>query len=232
MIFLTSISPRHILEGRQQEATKSWLKHSRVISLNHPSEIEVLKTQGYDKDIEFVPTLRTQKGLFNRHYVCLNALTDYIREHNFEQACVINSDISISEDTTKMDRIKEAMQTSFVYLHRWNFGSDPKQSMEYRDGVDAFFFTPAMADLLPQTMFCLGHCFFDIWLPWFYVIKGYHITSFKEPIIYHQNHQIQYDQGNWHFMGLHTANLTGFSLRPGEISRKAYNMLQTNTIWK
>ncbi|MGL4337814.1 MAG: hypothetical protein ACRCST_13055, partial [Turicibacter sp.] len=121
MVFITSISPRHVLEDRQQQATSTWLTHGQVYSLNHPDEITVLKKQGYDERIVFVPTYRTQENLFRKKYVCLNALTDFIKQENFDRACIINSDICITEDKSVIEMIKGEMMDSFVYLHRWNF---------------------------------------------------------------------------------------------------------------
>ena len=231
MIFLTSISPKHILENRQQYAVKTWLKHGRVLSFNHPSEIELIKSQGYE-GVEFVKTWRTQMPMFGKHYVTLNALTDYIKEHELEEACIINSDISITENKDVIDRIiGEVKSGSFVYLHRWDHNGDEKSADEYRQGVDAFFMNHEMADTLPQTSYCLGHCFFDIWLPYHFIINEVPTKTLKQPVIYHQRHNAQYKPEHWHIMGNHTGFWMGRTGKPHEISTSIYNTLTRNTIW-
>lgn len=235
MIFLTSISPKHTLENRQQLAVKSWLVHGDVISFNHPSEIEILKTQGYDERIKFMPTNRTQKAFFGRHYVCINTLTDYVVENKIDNACMINSDISITENKSTIEKCKEQIKNGFVYLHRWDMDGDNKKASHiYMDGIDAFFFNHTLAETLPQTMYCLGQTYFDIWLPYhFLVIYNMPIISIRtEPIIYHQRHHVQYDQGMWITMGKYTAFLTGKDhLRPEGVSSSIYTTLRKHTTY-
>lgn len=229
-MFLTSISPKHILESRQQEATKSWLTHGEVISFNHPDEIEIIKSQGYDPRITFMPTYRTQKAMFGKHYVCINEITDFIKRENI-QGCMINSDISIDPVKSKIQKAFASMSGGFVYLNRWDF-SDNRQPSIYKLGIDAFFFNKEMAETLPQTSFCLGHCFFDIWLPYHFLINQYPIVSMNEPVIYHKLHNVQYNEGHWFNMGQHAALWMGQpSLHPRQVARKIYNALEKHTIW-
>lgn len=226
MIFLTSISPKHILEGRQQNTVKSWLKFGEVYSLNNESEIEVLKTQGYDKAINFIPTNDTQQAFWGKPYLRLNALVNFALDKKFDEFCIINSDIEINTDTD-MDQIRNLLSNGFVYLHRWDYNGDKQRGAIYKLGVDAFFFTREMAKDLPQTTFCLGHTHFDIWLPFWYAAKKYNIISItSKPIIYHQVHQVQYDQAAWRIMGKYCAGLIGFhELKPDQISQKIYNTI-------
>lgn len=234
MTFLTSISPRHVVEGRQQECVRSWLKYGEVISFNHPSEIEALKTQGYDEHVTFLPTYRTQKPMFGKHYVTINAIADYIKEHSLQYACMINSDIEIDTDEDTMNDIKMKMSTQFVYLHRYDFDSDKSKGNIYMDGVDAFFMNAEMAETFPQVMYCLGQTYFDLWIPWhFLVMREMQITTVNsKPIIFHKRHPAQYNQGDWHRMGKFTGLLIGMPFqKPEEVSGKMYTTLRKNTIY-
>lgn len=231
MIFLTSISPKHVLENRQQETVKTWLKYGEVISFNHPSEIEILKTQGFDSNIQFKETYDTQIGFFDKYYVRVNALTNYVLEKKIDNACMINSDIEFHANTEYLKILKKEMDNSFVYLHRWDYDKKINQSNMYNLGVDAFFFNQKLAATLPQTMYCLGHTYFDIWLPYHFLVNQVPLLSVNSrPIINHKLHPAQYNQAAWRIMGKYTAFLIGRDgLDAAKTSSFIYKHIWANT---
>lgn len=225
-VFLTSIAPKHVIPFRQSECVKSWQQHGDVISLNHPEEIEQIA----DKypGVTFVPTLRTQKALLGKHYVCFNALVDYIRDQKLEAAIIINSDI---EMPVWHPEILLHRDSGLVYLHRWDYDETFSEAKFYVMGIDAWVINHKWADRLPQTMYTLGQTFFDLYVPYaFHTNKIPCYTNKIRPIIYHKNHPAQYSAKDWDRFG----NYTGFLLgkkewRPDEVSRYLYASLKQIT---
>ena len=224
MIFCTSISPKHANEGIQLQAVNSWLEHGEVYSFNHPSEIPALKE--IYKGVEFISTNRTQKEIFGKHYVCINAIFDWAIEHK-ASICLINSDIEIRTDKDLLKRIEAKMETSIVMANRVNYDND-YNGVQYTHGIDAFFINYKFLTLYPQTSFCLGQCHFDYFIPYWAIGMGIETFFVKQDIIYHKNHAAQYSQDNWvrtghHFMWL--TNMYQYTNQIGKMSTFVYNYI-------
>lgn len=224
MIFATSIAPKHANEGIQLQAVKSWLEFGSVYSFNHPSEIPQLKE--IYKGVEFIATNRTQKEIFGKHYVCINAIFDWSIE-NKKNICLINSDIELRTDKETLSRIEVKMETSVVMANRVNYDTT-YSGAQYLAGIDAFFINWKHLHFYPQTSFCLGQCHFDYFIPYWLIGMGVETFFIQQDIIYHKNHAAQYSQENWvrtghHFMWL--TNLYQFTNQIGKMSTFVYNYI-------
>lgn len=225
MIFITSIAPYHANEGIQLLAVSSWQNYGyKVYSLNHPSEISTL-SEIY-KDVTFIPTTRTQEKIFNKPYVCINAIFDFAKEIN-ASICLINSDIELKTDIDTLKRIENKMERGLVMANRVNYDHG-YNGYQYTQGIDAFFIHKKFLNEYPQTSFCLGQCFFDYFIPYWAIGMGVETFFVKQDIIYHKNHAAQYSQDNWirtghHFMWL--TNMYQFTNQIGKMSTFVYNYI-------
>lgn len=225
MIFCTSISPKHTNEGIQLQAVNSWIDAGYdVYSFNHPSEIPQLKE--IYKGVNFISTIRTQKEIFGKHYVCINAIFDWAIE-NKKSICLINSDIELRTDKETLKRIEDKIENSIVMANRVNYDSD-YSGHQYTHGIDAFFINHNYLTIYPQTSFCLGQCHFDYFIPYWAIGMGIETFFVKQDIIYHKNHAAQYSQDNWirtghHFMWL--TNMYQFTNQIGKMSTFVYNYI-------
>jgi hypothetical protein len=230
MLFITSISPKHIIEGRQAECVETILQKGDLHSLNHPDEIEILKDL-YPK-VKFVPTYSTQKHLREKYkyYVRVNALFNHPLNIGYKgDVCIINSDIEIGE---KFDTGKIATKTGqgLVYLHRHDYEENKERAQRYTMGIDAMCIHTEFIDCLPQVMHCLGQTYWDILFPYLFWKEGIKLFTVTEPYIYHKKHHIQYNSKDWEYWGKHTAQVVGRdNHRPAEISTWLYKLLETST---
>jgi hypothetical protein len=196
MIAITSISPGHKNFDKQLEAVNSWIEAGfKVVSLNAPEEIALLKEF---KQVEFIPTHRHNKLLFGRPYVTASALIDYLKDRKEEFNLIINSDIIIKGDTEK---IKSMSKDGVVVMHRADFDLDMSKSKFYELGYDGFFINKKFLDVFPQTILCLGQCFWDYWLPYTALKAKVKVYNHKEPYLFHQLHNAQYSQEQWRITG-------------------------------
>lgn len=226
-VFITSIAPKHHYPTRQLECVKSWQQHGSVISMNHPSEIDELKAT-YPM-VEFVPTYRTQLAMLSKHYVCVNALVDLIRERKIEAGIIINSDIEI---VNWDDKLISKVKSGFVYLNRWDYTNDDKSdAVFYNDGIDFFVINHKWAERLPQTIYTLGQTYFDLYLPYSFHQAGVPIFSDKiNPYIYHKKHDAQYSATDWQRFGKFTGMMINKqNWTPQDISKHLYIYLKQTT---
>lgn len=216
---ITSISPNHKNFDSQLRAVKSWIAHGyKVISLNHPDEIDKLKS--FSDLVKFVPTIRTNEVMFGRHYVLVSAILDYIKESDEEHNLIINSDIIIEDRLNFTHEIKRISSEGVIVMNRHDFNDDTDNSKVYELGFDGFFLNKKWAGVFPQSVLCLGQCHWDFWLPYVCVIQNVTIFRLNEPYLFHKNHPVQYSVDNW--------NGTGEIFR-AEISRLDKAMLNLRT---
>ncbi len=194
MICITSISPGHKNFDKQFTAVESWIKAGyKVVSMNSPEEIEQLKEF---KGVEFVATHRHNKQLFGKPYVIASALIDYLRDKNEEYSLIINSDIIIQGDT---EPIKKLSKEGVVIMNRMDFNLtiDEPGVKVFPDGFDGFFINRKFLDIWPQTILCLGQCFWDYWIPYNVVTNGVKLFRYDVPYLYHKKHNTQYSSEQW-----------------------------------
>ena len=227
IIAATSIAPKHINEGIQLKAINSWLEAGyNVYSFNHPSEIPLLKD--IYKGVIFIPTYKTQEKIFGKHYVSINGIFDYCIE-NGHDLILFNSDIELRTDKETLTRIEAKMDNAIVMANRVNYENETQNStVQYILGIDAFFIKHKYLQLYPQTAFCLGQCHFDYYIPYLAAINGIETIFVKQNVIYHKNHNAQYNHDNWvrtgnHFMWL--TNMYQFTNRTDRMSTHVFNYI-------
>jgi hypothetical protein len=199
MILITSISPGHKNFDKQIVAVKSWIKAGyKVVSMNCPEEIKLLKDF---KDVEFVPTHRHNEKIFKRPHVIASALIDYLKDRGEEYNLILNSDIII-HDNGNTEKIKELSKSGVVIMNRRDFNVSMDEDTKIFDsGFDGFFINYKYLDIFPQTLLCLGQCFWDYWIPYNVIQAGVKLYKFNEPYLFHQKHNTQYSHANWEKTG-------------------------------
>ena len=194
MIFCTSIAPKHINLNAQKIATDSWLDLGiPVYSFNSPEEIELLKSQ-YPK-VEFVPTLRTMELTYGKQYVSVNAILDWCKEKRVENVCIINSDIEMRIDLKTLAKIENEMSNQILMSQRVNYGSN-KQGV-FRSGIDTFFINEKFLSIYPQSVYAIGQCHWDYWIPYKAILSGINTSFIRNEITFHKEHKEQYDHNSW-----------------------------------
>lgn len=221
MICITSISPTHINSDIQQNAVASWIYCGlKVFSMNCQSEIDVLKS--LHPTVTFVPTVRTMEKTFGKPYVAINAIFDWCKEQDEEHFCFLNSDIEIKTSQTTIEKIQVEMDRGIVMANRVNYDTD-YTGCQYLQGIDVFFIHKKWLNSFSQTVFCMGQCFFDYWIPYSACQRGIETIFIKQDIAFHKNHNAQYNQDDWLKTGrffIWENNLYQFnSTMPQEIGR-------------
>jgi hypothetical protein len=213
---------------QQIDAVKSWLVHGKVISLNHPNEIEAIKNTF--KDVEFKSTTRTARPSFQKYYVYIDDLIDLACDYN-EPVMLINSDIEITEDKKIIEIIKSYAEKSCLYLHRWDYTTDKLKAKIYKLGVDAILIPKGKCKDIPSSLFFMGATHWDIWYPFAFYSTGIPLVSItSKPVIYHKEHPVQYNSSQWEILGKHCAwlmNQPGIS--SAQASDRCYRMLDAAT---
>ncbi len=190
MIALTSISPAHSNYESQLTAIKSWQKHGyKVVSLNSKSEIDQLK--GF-KGVEFIETQRTNEVLFKKPYTHISAIIDYAKIANHDYFLILNSDVIINDKRSITESITQRSELGVIIFNRYDFDDDIEVCKRYDLGFDGFFINKKWLGIFPQSVLCLGQCFWDYWLPYQAVLNKVPLFRFKEPYLFHKKHPVQY----------------------------------------
>jgi len=199
-VAITSISPTHVNGEVQFMATKSWEDLGYLpVSLNHPSEIEILK----DKypHVKFIPTLRTMEMLYGKKYVAINAMMDWAKEQDFESVLIINSDIilefSLAYNKLSVFRLTLCNE-GLVVIKREDFNNDDRSDAKRYDyGMDAFLIHKKFLNIFPQSVYCMGQTWWDFWVPYTALKNKLPIYLVREPMAFHKAHNTQYTAKEW-----------------------------------
>lgn len=230
MLFITSISPKHILGDRQQHCMNTMLEKGEVHSLNHPDEIEILKDRY--PGVKFYPNYSTQKYLREnfKHFVRVNELFLHPLKIGYTgDVCIINSDIELSEQFD-VSLLSAYAGKGLLYLHRYDYDNDKTKANRYTMGIDAMIIHTDLIDCLPQTMHCLGQTYWDIVFPWLFNQQGVQLFSIHKPLILHQRHKFQHGPPDWAYFGKHTGQIAGRdNFKPADVSTWLYKFLETAT---
>lgn len=195
MVAITSISPGHKNFDSQLNAVKSWVKAGyKVVSLNSKEEIATLKQF---KDVEFVETNRTNQRLFKKPYVVISAIIDYLKSRSEDHFLIINSDIIINDVMQFTTNLKDISETGIIIMNRHDFNDHMEDGIRYDRGFDGFFINKKWLEIFPQSVLCLGQCFWDFWVPYQAVLAGVPIYRLNELYLFHKRHTIQYSNENW-----------------------------------
>lgn len=195
MIFITSISPVHINKDIQSKCIDSWIElGGTVISINSKKECTELKEK-YPQ-VQFYSTTRTLEKTYGKPLVQLSAIIDICKELEYDNYCIINSDIELKSDKQTIERIEVEMLNNIVLSNRINHNGDyigPK----YLAGIDVFFIHRRFLDSFPQTMNAIGMTFVDYFIPYAAAMNNIQTMFIKQNFAYHLNHNAQYSMDNW-----------------------------------
>ena len=112
---------------------------------------------------------------------------------------LINSDIALYQD--QQDFIRQWVETPDKCLQfgiRWNHrvGKGVQTAQQEGWGIDAFRFTPEMAQSLPDIGYGIGLPMWDYWIPWHFRVAGYSFRADPRPVMYHERHPINWSQAD------------------------------------
>jgi hypothetical protein len=199
MILATSLSPNHINKSIQQTAIDSWNKLGfKCFSFNHESEIEVVSKYN---GISIINTGRTAKHIFNKHYVLISEIIDWFKTSNDNHFCIINSDIILNYDTKLVTQIKQSLSDNVIICHRQDYTKSKKESQTYHLGIDAFFLHKTHLNAYPQSLLCIGQCFWDYHIPFTAIENGISVLNIQNKFAFHKKHEVQYSPKNWETTG-------------------------------
>lgn len=211
-IAITSIAPGHRNFENQYNAVNSWIEHGfHVISMNHPDEIKKLQSQFMQ--VEFIETIRTNEVLFGKPYVIVSAILDYLKTREESKFLLINSDI-VMHDSWNIEReLFKMADEGVVIFHRYDYTNELKFAKLYDGGFDAFLINKKFLNIFPQTVLCLGQCYWDYWVPYQCLIHGVKVFTHSKAYIFHKAHDTQYSADQYQ----NTANI--FKAEVGTIDK-------------
>lgn len=200
MIAITSIPPVHKNGDHIQNCIATWFNQGyEVHSLNHKEEIEILAPL-YPK-VKFFPTQRTHKAILGKHYVLISALIDHAKDQDSEHFLFINADVEIYDPYKIQDKLKEWSNDAVIVMHREDYLDDVNMSSRYALGLDGFFINKKFLDIYPQSLMCMGQCFWDYWIPFKAKRSGVKVYSPTQSYLFHKEHTAQYNDANWRTFG-------------------------------
>lgn len=229
MIAITSISPSHLNGDHQRNCIQSWINAGyEVHSLNHPDEIKEMKS--FYPKVKFFPTHRTHKVMLGKHYVLISAMIDHAKDQEDDYFLLINSDIEIYETSATTDKLKRLSQDGVIVIHRHDYEEDPQYNKRYLQGMDGFFLNRKWLDTYPQSLMCMGQCFWDYWVPYIAITKGIKTFILSDPYLYHKEHNVQYSPAEWARFAEIMMCETGIKnhSHPGKFSDAIYRVIMTN----
>lgn len=209
-MIITSLAPAHKNKENQLKAIESWKKlDSRIVSVNHASEIKVLKAE---YDVEFIEPKVTGWDLFGKHYIPASELIKIAGKNG--GALIVNSDIIV--------KALPELKSNPIIFNRYDFTDKMENAQFFKSGFDAFYLKEEHCNL-PDTRLCLGQCHWDYWLPYMLMQKGFSIERPVHPYIYHKKHELQYSFDNWKKTAKVFGYETGIRGSEQSISQKAYS---------
>ncbi|MEG4519845.1 MULTISPECIES: FkbM family methyltransferase [unclassified Microcoleus] len=220
-VIATSIAPGNI--DNQRAAVESWraLGFSPV-SLNSPEEISQL--QSIYENVTFHAVKRDARVEAGRPLVYLDDMFAYLRDRPAKICGIVNSDIRLKADGDLISFIGQQAENAVVFGSRTDIDSPEKTGGEiYAKGFDFFFFDKELLKQFPDSQFCLGLPWWDLWIPLIAKQKGLTVKYLETAIAYHIKHGVNYINDCWQKMGIH---FMGF-FQP-DLSRKFQEMLSNN----
>jgi hypothetical protein len=197
MILITSIAPKHAND--QKKAIDSWLALGlKVFSFNNRTEIDLIENDY--KGVTFIETYRTLELTYGKPVVSISAMIDWCKLSNHDKFMFINSDIEIENRHGSISKISELLNKGLVLANRLEYS--PKQNREmtmkyYYKGIDVFCMTKAHLQMYGQSMYAMGQCFWDYWIPFTAIKNGVTVYLAQHRSFYHNEHPLQYSHENW-----------------------------------
>jgi FkbM family methyltransferase len=192
---LTSLAPGPARLERQRACIASWRAAGlRVLSFNHPGEIESLR---HTFDVEFVPVSDTTEAVFGRPYVPIHAFARWAAERQ-EQVLLLNADLELKLSRWELRRLRWLAEDGLCYFIRYNQRHLGDAGAREPWGIDAFLFHGAEAAQLPASLLSMGKPFWDYWLPHAFAARGLPVRAVEFPAAFHLDHPQRWSWEEWH----------------------------------
>lgn len=192
MLIATSIAPGNRIQV-QAAAVQSWLDMGfEVASLNAPEEIDAL--QGNFPGVAFIPQLRTGKLEAGKPVIYISELLHHLRQSGRQTVGIVNSDIFFPANPRLLDFIAENTKGGLLFGARQevpDFGASEGKMDPF--GFDYFFMDGDILRVWPESRFCLGMPFWDLWFPLVPIFMGVPAKKLISPIAQHIPHPTQRD---------------------------------------
>lgn len=192
ILIATSIAPGARI-AVQATAVQSWLDTGfEVASLNAPEEIDAL--QGQFPGVEFIPQLRTGKLEAGKPVIYISELLHHLRQSGRRTVGIVNSDIFLPPNPGLMEFAAENSTGGLLFGPRQevpDFGASTGKMDPF--GFDYFFMDGAILRIWPETRFCLGMPFWDLWFPLVPIFAGLPAKKLISPVARHIPHSTQRD---------------------------------------
>jgi predicted O-linked N-acetylglucosamine transferase (SPINDLY family)/glycosyltransferase involved in cell wall biosynthesis/ubiquinone/menaquinone biosynthesis C-methylase UbiE len=201
MVIVTSIAPGNL--KNQQRGINSWQKLGfSVVSLNPLSEIELL--QANYQNVTFYPVERDARAEVGKSLVYLKDLFNYLQKKGTKICGLVNSDIRLEAGDGLIDFLYKQGQNAVIFGSRVDVENPELTEGEiYQNGFDFFFFDKELLGLFPESKFCLGLPWWDLWVPAMAIQKGLTLKYLTTSVAYHCQHEVNYKQEFWKRMGVY-----------------------------
>lgn len=186
----TSIAPKNF--EQQLLAVSSWCQLGfNVISVNSQSEVTVLKD--IFPMVQFKVAESTGSTHFGKPVIYLDDIFHALKDSGAIVCGIINSDIVLLEcQSLPQFLIKHSPQT-LIFGRRVDVDNYGSQGVKYFYGRDYFFFDPELINHIPQSIFCLGVPWWDLWLPLVAHHAQFRLIEPHESFAYHKIHDQNWD---------------------------------------
>lgn len=223
---VTSLVPRHDLY--QRLAVRSWIRLGfTVTSINTREELAFLAT-AYP-EVKLIEAPRDGRRQAGKPCIYLDDILDYFRTRSRARLFgIINSDVHLDADASLLPFLEREARGALVIGSRQEVESlDSATGWTYAMGFDYFFFDRSLLDCYPKSDFMLGIPWWDYWMPFLPVQRGYPLKLLKSPIAYHVSHPPAYSRSHMLAFGEHFARL-GENSHSVRLHRQ-YNKLRDET---
>lgn len=192
-VAVTSLNPNPKRMQRQLKCLASWVRIGLpVVAVNTSAELQQFSlpdgvfgapceslTTHYDRQTQFVASLIM------------------IGQQNGIPFLLINSDIEIIGSGDLIDEALTHTDQLTIGI-RHNHLPGEKQAKREPHGLDAFLMTPEMASTIPaDAPFGIGKPAWDYWLPEHFRSLGYGFHWIRQPLFFHELHQIGWTHSEW-----------------------------------
>ncbi len=201
IVIVTSIAPGNL--KNQQQGINSWQKLGfSVVSLNSRQEIELL--QANYQNVTFYPVEKDASAEVGKSLVYLKDLFNYLQKRGTKICGLVNSDIRLQGGDDFVDFLYKQGQNAVIFGSRVDVERPELTEGEiYQNGFDFFFFDKELLGLFPESKFCLGLPWWDLWVPAMAIQKGLTLKYLTTSVAYHCQHEVNYKQEFWNSMGVY-----------------------------
>jgi hypothetical protein len=191
IIIATSIAPKNI--ENQKLATESWAKCGfKVVSVNIKQEIKQLQAQF--PHVTFHETKRDARKKAGRPLVYIADILAYLEKQGTPICGIVNSDIHFKAPPQIVEFLEKYAQGSVLFASRVEVSNLEKSAgRTWWRGMDTFFFDKKIISFIPESKFCLGTPWWDLWFILAAFTKGIDIRYLTTPFTYHIVHEWNWD---------------------------------------